>query len=84
LRAADSGDPASQFSVSVGYCQGQGVARDRVEAAKWWTLAMQSGGAWAERVAASVESAERKLTPEELAEGTRRAEAWQKAREAKK
>ena len=83
-KAANMGDPQSQFSASIMYYKGQGVPRDRAEAAKWWTLAMMQGGRFAETVRRSVESAEAKLTPEEIAEGKRRAEEWIKLREAGK
>jgi TPR repeat protein len=83
-KAAELGDPKSQFRVSVMYYQGQGVARDRVEAAKWWTLAMSQGREWEERFGPSVESAEAKLTPEENAEGKRRAAEWLKTHESNK
>jgi len=82
-RAAELGEPSSQFRLSVMYYQGQGVARDRVEAAKWWNVAMAHGGEWLERVRASIESAEGKLTPEEISEGKGRAAAWLKFRGAK-
>ena len=82
--AAELGDPGSQFRVSVLYYQGQGVARDRIEATKWWTLAMSHGREWAERIRPSVESAEAKLTSDELAEGRRRAAEWLKAHDSKK
>jgi TPR repeat protein len=83
-KAAELGDPSSQFRVSIMYYQGQGVARDRVEAAKWWTVAMSQGREWAERFRPSITSAEAKLTPEENAEGKRRAAEWLKAHESKK
>jgi TPR repeat protein len=83
-KAANMGDPLSQFNASIMYYKGQGVRRDRAEAAKWWTLAMMHGGKFAETVRQSVESAEAKLTPEEIAEGKRRAEEWIKVREAGK
>ena len=79
-KAAEMGDPMSQFEASVMYYKGQGVPRDPIEAAKWWTLAMTQGGAFAERVRVSVESAEAKLTQDELAEGRRRADEWLRAR----
>jgi TPR repeat protein len=74
--AANMGDPMSQFNASIMYYKGQGVVRDRAEAAKWWTLAMMQGGPFAEAVRRSVESAEAKLTPDEIAEGKRRADEW--------
>jgi TPR repeat protein len=75
-KAANMGDSMSQFNASIMYYKGQGVARDRAEAAKWWTLAMMPGGPLAETIRRSIESAEAKLTPEEVAEGRRRADAW--------
>ena len=83
-KAANMGDPLSQFNASIIYYKGQGVPQDRIEAAKWWTLAMMQGGEFARTVHRSVESAEAKLTPEEIAEGKRRAEEWVKAREGVK
>jgi TPR repeat protein len=82
--AADLGDSASQFAASVMYYKGEGMTRDRIEAAKWWTLAMMKGGDFAETIRSSVESAEAKLTPEEIAEGKRRVADRLKAREARK
>ncbi len=75
-KAAEQGDRWAQFNASVMYYKGRGVPQDRVEAAKWWTLAMMEGGAYAETIRPSVESAERKLTAEEIAEGKRRAATW--------
>jgi TPR repeat protein len=83
-RAAESGDPNSQFELSVKYYKGQGVARDVVEAAKWWTLAMTHDREWAERIRPTVESAESKLTADEIAEGKRRAAEWLKAHDRAK
>jgi TPR repeat protein len=75
-KAAELGDPRSQFTMSVMYYKGQGVPQDRIEAAMWWTLAMMKGGAVADMVRRSVESAQSKLTPEQNAEGERRAHEW--------
>lgn len=83
-KGAEMGDPYSQFNASVMYYQGRGVARDRTEAAKWWTIAMMKGGEFAERIRPSVESAEGKLSPEEIAEGKQRAAKWIAARETRK
>jgi uncharacterized protein len=67
-RGAELGSPQAQFEASVMYYKGRGVARDPVEAVKWWTLAMRDEK-YAGRIRASVESAEARLTPEELARG---------------
>jgi uncharacterized protein GlcG (DUF336 family) len=74
--AAEMGHRLAQFEASVGYYKGQGVAQDKVEAAKWWTLAMANGASVPEWMRVSVESAEAKLTPGEIAEGRRRAREW--------
>jgi uncharacterized protein GlcG (DUF336 family) len=52
------------------------VAQDKVEAAKWRTVAMANGSSVPEWMRASVESAEAKLAPGEIAEGRRRAQEW--------
>ena len=83
-KAAEMGDAPSQFEMSIVYYKGEGAERDRTEAAKWWTLAMSGGGEYAKRIRASVESAEAKLTPEEIAEGKRRAAEWLRSRETRK
>jgi TPR repeat protein len=74
--AAELGHRSAQFEVSIGYYKGRGVAQDKAEAAKWWTIAMANGASVPEWMRASVESAEAKLTPEEIAEGKRRAREW--------
>jgi TPR repeat protein len=81
--AAELGEPNSQFAASVMYYKGQGLTRDRIEAAKWWNVAMSQGPQWERRIRLMVESAEAKLTPEENAEGKRRAAEWLKAHGAK-
>ncbi|MCX7246276.1 MAG: hypothetical protein NTX31_01140 [Burkholderiales bacterium] len=63
---------------------GGNAQAQRAEAAKWWTLAMMNGGTVAEMVRRSVESAQSKLTPEQNAEGERRAQEWQTSHQAKK
>ena len=83
-RAAELGDPGSQYRASEMYYKGRGVARDRIEAAKWWTLAMAQGGDFARSIRTGVDSAEAKLTAEELAEGRRRAADWTTARDTNK
>ena len=42
---AESGDPASQHNLGVVYRDGEGVARDHAEAAKWFELAAGQGNA---------------------------------------
>ena len=37
--AADAGNAGAQFNLGLMYANGLGVAKDPVEAAKWWRLA---------------------------------------------
>jgi hypothetical protein len=60
------------------YYKGQGLMQDRVEAAKWWNIVIARGGKQAENIRGMVESAEAKLTPEEIAEGRQRSAEWLK------
>jgi TPR repeat protein len=74
--AAELGHRGAQFEAGIAYYKGQGVARDKAEAAKWWTVAMANGDSVPDWMRVSVESAEAKLAPEEIAEGRRRAREW--------
>ena len=78
--AADLGHRRGQFEASIAYYKGHGVDVDRAEAAKWWTLAMKPEDDYARLVRGNVQSAQAKLTPEETAEGSRRAGAWKPQR----
>lgn len=40
---AEAGDPRAAFHLGVRYREGQGVPRDPVEAARWFTLAAENG-----------------------------------------
>ena len=82
-KAAERGDPSSQFRLSVLKYLGQGVEKDRIEAAKWWHIAMQADDAsWVPQVRLTAESAEAKMTLEQIAEAQRRADDWLKAHAA--
>jgi TPR repeat protein len=76
IAGAELGDPSSQFHASIAYYKGAGVPRDRAQAAKWWTLAMGHGEWFHQRYWPTIESAQAKLTPAELAEGRRLAAEW--------
>lgn len=76
-KAAERGDPPSQFRLSILRYLGQGGEKDRVEAAKWWRIAMHADSApWVQQVRRNAESAEAKMTPEQLDEAQRRAQDW--------
>ena len=42
-KAAEQGNPLSQFNLGLMYYKGRGVRRDYKEAVKWWRLAAEKG-----------------------------------------
>ncbi len=72
-QAAEQNFPAAQASLALCYERGDGVAKYEVEAYKWNLLAAAQGDTKAKR---NVTLQELLLSPEEIAEGKRRAEAW--------
>ena len=64
------------FALNELVVEGQGTAQDNAEAYKWWTLAKDNGS---EDAKSNLEKLEPKMTPEQIAEGRRRVEAWKKA-----
>ncbi len=77
-RAADQGDTAAQVALGRAYWRGEGVVADSAEAYKWFQL-----GATLEREPVARAEYERSrndlattLTPADVAEGQRRAQAW--------
>ena len=72
-KAADQGDANAQLNLGVMYANGNGVAKDETEAYKWMLLA----GAQADKDARkNIPVIERRLTPEQRAEGQRLAKAF--------
>ena len=72
-QAADQNHPAAQSNLGVCYERGDGVAKYEVEAFKWYLLAAAQGDTKAKRNATLLELL---LSPEEIAEGKRRAQDW--------
>jgi TPR repeat protein len=72
-KAADAGLPDAQNQLGIMYIEGEGADKDPVEAFKWWTLAAQKGD---EDAKANLEKVKSDITPEQVAEGQRRADAW--------
>ena len=72
-KAADAGLPDAQTQVGIMYIEGEGADKDPVEAFKWWTLAARQGD---EDAKSNLDKLKPDLTPEQAAEGQRRAEAW--------
>lgn len=80
-RAAEQGDVGAQLFVADGYGYGYGVEPDLVEAYKWYEIAIQYWGALAVRARDMLAE---KMTEEQVAEGVRRAAAWNSAHPAPK
>ncbi|TPW06678.1 MAG: Sel1 repeat-containing protein [bacterium] len=74
--AAEQGHIGAQAGLAIFYENGTGVERDEVEAYKWFLIAASIGGYM---LAGLPDEIAAKLTPEQLAEGRRRAAAWQRS-----
>lgn len=72
-QAADQGDDLSQFNLGMRYLRGTGVAASPVDAYQWLSLAAAQGVADAGR---QIEELKRKMTPEQIIEGRRRADSF--------
>ena len=68
-KAADQGDADAQYSLGVMYANGDGVTKDDAEAYKWWLLAGAQGDETAKENNGVIE---KRLTPEQRAEGQKR------------
>lgn len=74
-RAAEKGIAAAQYSLAWRYFEGgQGVSKNYVEAYKWFTLATDSGSK--SEAIRDREDLMKLMTPEEIAEGKRRADEF--------
>ena len=69
-KAAEQNDAAAQYNLGICYYNGDGVAKDPVEAYQWLLLAARQGDEDAKKNITELDS---KLTPEQIAEGQRRA-----------
>ena len=72
-KGAEQGDAKAQSNLGVCYERGDGVAKYEVEAYKWDRLAATQGDTKAKRNASLLELL---LSPEQIAEGKRRAHDW--------
>ena len=73
-KAADQGDPDAQSNLGAMYADGVGVSQDYVEALKWTDLAAVRAPGDTQKVFA--DRLARKMTPAQVAEAHRRAQAW--------
>src|SRR2546423_533464 len=69
-KAAEQNYAKAQYNLGVCYEHGEGVTKDPVEAYKWLLLAARQGDEHAKKNMTVLES---KLTPEQIAEGQKRA-----------
>ena len=69
-QAAEQNYATAQYNLGICLYNGNGVAKDWVEAYKWWLLAAKQGDEDAKENMTVLES---KLTPEQIAEGQKRA-----------
>jgi len=67
---AQAGDADFQAELGLRYDKGEGVAKDWVEAYRWLLLAARQGDEDAKKNLTALES---KLTPEQIADGQKRA-----------
>ena len=74
-KAAEQNHAFAQYNLGVCYSSGQGVAKDFVEAYKWWLLAAAQG---AEPARNDMSTLERRMTPEQIADGKKLASDWLK------
>jgi localization factor PodJL len=75
---AQRGDPVAQYNLGRMYARGEGVNRDLSEAYKWFTLSAAAGRREGEQARQAIS---RSMTPVQMAEGLRRAEAWRRQRQ---
>jgi uncharacterized protein len=67
-KAAEQNAADAQYNLGVCYDSGEGVAKDEIEAYKWWLLAAAQGNDDAKYNMTIVEN---KMTREQIAEGQR-------------
>ena len=74
-KAADQGNADGQNNLGGSYANGRGVAKDEVEAYKWWLLAGAQGDELAKK---NIPLIERDLTAAQRAEGQKLAREFKK------
>ena len=75
-KAAEQGDADAQCKLGNCYRDGYGIVKNDIIAYKWFLLSTAQGNQTAKK---NMEVAEKKLTPEQRAEGQRLATEWQAA-----
>lgn len=75
-KASEDGDDWGQWFLGYMYEEGRGVAQDFVQAYMWFNLASASGEI--PQASASRNRLQRKMTPEQIAEGQTLSRSWKK------
>ena len=79
-RAAEQGHARAQYNLGGMYRQGRGVRQDAAEAHMWLTIAAsRSTGAERELIVTARAAVAARMTPTDLREAERRAQAWHAA-----
>lgn len=75
-KAADQGDAVAEFLLGNQYANGKGVPQDYVRAHMWFSLAAAQGE---QRAVKTLEMAEPRMTPAQIAEAQKLARDWKPA-----
>ena len=78
-KAAEQGEPSSQFRLGASYQIGNGVHQDYVQAYMWLNLSAASPGRSQERAAKLRDDVAALMTREQIAEAQRLAREWKPA-----
>ena len=79
-RAAEQGDATAQSNLGAMYAEGRGVPQDAAEAHMWLTIAAsRSTGAEREQIVTARAAVAVRMTPTDVREAERRAQAWHAA-----
>ena len=79
-RAANQGQSEAQFELGLHYLNGEGVATSEIEAYRWWRIAADKGHI---RAQASLDNLEKKISPAQKSEASRKASSFSPVLEAK-
>ena len=72
-RAAEQGNGGAQNHLGLMYFEGEGIAKDEIEAYKWAYLSAQQG---VEQAIQALEFLEQQLKPDQIQEAKRSAKEW--------
>ena len=85
FHAAEHGSAQAMFNIGTRYALGQGVARDEIEAFKWFELAAKEGiGSLRDSAAIARINLAARLTPVQVQMASVRAQTWIKTHRAER